>query len=133
MAALFASSWVGVGIGIGALVYVAIVVFEIAALWKVFVKGGRPGWAAIIPFYNTYTMLKVVGRPGWWLILYFIPLVNLIVWLIVAIDLARSFGKGSGYGVAIFFLAFIFIPILGFGSAQYTGPAAGGPRAIDVD
>lgn len=128
--ALLASS--GAAVGIVVVVYIAVIVFEIAAMWQVFVKGGRPGWAAIIPFYNYYTLLKVVGRPGWWLILYFIPFVNIIVWLIVAIDLAKSFRKGSGYGVAIFFLAFIFIPILGFGSAQYAGPAAGGPRAVDA-
>jgi hypothetical protein len=124
MSAVLLASGDGAGIGIGVVIYIAIIVFEIAALWHVFVKGGRPGWAAIIPFYNYYVLLKVVGRPGWWLILYFIPFVNIIVWLIVAIDLAKSFGKGSGYGVAVFFLAPIFIPILGFGSAQYVGPAA---------
>jgi hypothetical protein len=121
---LLASAGAGIGIGVGAVIYVAVIVFEIAALWHVFVKGGRPGWAAIIPFYNYYVLLKVVGRPGWWLILYFIPIVNIVVWLIVAIDLAKSFGKGTGYGVGVFFLAFIFVPILGFGSARYVGPAA---------
>jgi hypothetical protein len=50
----------------------------------------------------------------------------------VAIDLPKCFGKGSGYGVAVFFLAFIFIPILDFGSANYVGPAAGtGSYAAD--
>ena len=122
---LLASSSAGIGIGVGVVIYVAVIVFEIAALWHVFVKGGRPGWAAIIPFYNYYVLLKVVGRPGWWLILYFIPIVNIVVWLIVAIDLAKSFGKGTGYGVGVFFLAFVFVPILGFGSARYVGPAAG--------
>ena len=122
---LLASAGAGIGIGVGVVIYVAVIVFEIAALWHVFVKGGRPGWAAIIPFYNYYVLLKVVGRPGWWLILYFIPIVNIVVWLIVAIDLAKSFGKGTGYGVGVFFLAFIFVPILGFGSARYVGPAAG--------
>ena len=122
---LLASSGAGIGIGVGVVIYVAVIVFEIAALWHVFVKGGRPGWAAIIPFYNYYVLLKVVGRPGWWLILYFIPIINIVVWLIVAIDLAKSFGKGTGYGVGVFFLAFVFVPILGFGSARYVGPAAG--------
>jgi Family of unknown function (DUF5684) len=119
------------GVAIGIVIYVAVIVFEIAALWMVFVKGGRPGWAAIIPFYNYYVLLKLVGRPGWWLILYFIPIVNIVVWIIVAIDLSKSFDKGTGFGVGIIFLAFIFIPILGFGSARYAGPAAGGPRAIE--
>ncbi len=128
-AALFASS---AGTGILIVVYIAVVVFEIAALWQVFVKGAKPGWAAIIPFYNYYVLLKLVGRPGWWLILYFIPIVNFVVWIIVAIDLAKSFGKGTGFAVGLIFLAFIFIPILGFGPAQYVGPSAGGPRAVSV-
>ena len=111
-------------------VYVAVAVFLIAALWLVFTKARRPGWAAIIPFYNYYTLLKVVGRPGWWLILYFIPLVNIVVWIIVSIDLAKSFARGIPFGVGLIFLAFIFIPILGYGPAQYVEPAAGGPRAM---
>ena len=64
-AVLLASS--GAGVGIVVIIYIAVIVFEIAALWRVFVKAGRPGWAAIIPFYNYYVLLKVVGRPGWWL------------------------------------------------------------------
>lgn len=117
---------------IGFIIYAAIVVFEIAALWQVFVKGGRPGWAAIIPIYNIYVLLKIVGRPGWWLILYIIPIVGFIVWIIVSIDLAKSFGRSSGFAVGLIFLPFIFIPILGFGSATYVEPAAGGPRAVEV-
>jgi uncharacterized protein DUF5684 len=114
------------------IVYIAVIVFEIAALWQMFVKADKPGWAAIIPFYNYYVLLKVVGRPGWWLILYFIPIVNIIVWIIVAIDLAKSFAKSTGFAVGVIFLAFIFIPILGFGPATYVGPAAAGPRAMTV-
>ena len=130
MAALLASS--GAGVGILVIVYIAVIVFEIAALWQVFVKAGHPGWAAIIPFYNYYVLLRIVGRPGWWLILYFIPIVNIIVWIIVAIDLAKSFAKSTGFAVGLILLAFIFIPILGFGPAAYSGPAAGGPRAVTV-
>jgi Family of unknown function (DUF5684) len=117
-------------VGILVIVYLAIIVFEIAALWQVFVKAGHPGWAAIIPFYNYYKILKIVGRPGWWLILFFIPIVNIIVWIIVAIDIAKSFAKSSGFAVGLILLNFIFIPILGFGPASYVGPAAGGPRAM---
>lgn len=106
----------------------ALTVALLAAMWKIFVKAGLPGWGALIPFYNTYLMLKLVGRPGWWLVLLFIPFVNLIVGIIALFDLARSFGKGAGFGLGLLFLAPIFLMILGFGDARYVGPAAGGPR-----
>jgi len=126
---------VGIGIGIGAVVVLAYLVFYIAALWRVFVKAGHPGWAAIIPFYNIYVLLKVVGRPGWWLILWilwFIPIIPLIVWIIVALDLAKSFDRGIGFAFGLILLSFVFIPILGFGDSRYAGPYAAGPRAVDV-
>jgi Family of unknown function (DUF5684) len=105
-------------------IYLAIIILVIAGMWKMFVKAGQPGWGAIIPIYNVYLILKLVGRPAWWLILYFVPIANIVVAVIIAIDLAKSFGKGGGFAVGLFFLGFIFIPILGFGSAEYQGPAA---------
>ena len=102
----------------------ALLVFLLAALWKTFVKAGKPGWASIIPIYNTIVMLEIVGRPVWWIVLMFIPLVNIVIVIIVMIDLAKSFGKDAGFGIGLAFLGFIFVPILGFGSARYQGPAA---------
>src|SRR5215217_9310438 len=101
----------------------------IVAMWKVFTKAGQPGWASIIPIYNLYIWCKIVGRPGWWILLMLIPLVNFIIMIILCIDLAKSFGKGAGFGLGLAFLGFIFLPILGFGSAQYRGPAAA-PGAV---
>jgi uncharacterized membrane protein YhaH (DUF805 family) len=106
------------------IVFLALIVFEIASMWKVFAKAGKPGWAAIIPFYNTYVLLNIVGRPGWWLILFFIPFVNIVMLIIVMLDLAKSFGKSGGFAVGLILLGIIFVPILGFGSAQYRGPSA---------
>jgi hypothetical protein len=97
----------------------------IVAMWKVFTKAGQPGWASIIPIYNLYIWCKIVGRPWWWILLMLIPLVNFIVAIILCIDLAKSFGKGVGFGIGLALLGIIFFPILGFGSAQYQGPAAG--------
>jgi len=97
----------------------------IAACWKIFSKAGQPGWAAIIPIYNWYIRCKIVGRPGWWVILLFIPFINFIIGIILCIDLAKSFGKGAGFGIGLILLGVICFPILGFGSAQYQGPAAG--------
>jgi Family of unknown function (DUF5684) len=121
MRSLIASS--SAGLGIALIFYLGIIVLEIAGMWMVFTKAGKYGWAAIIPFYNTWTMCEVAKRPGWWLILLFIPFVNIVVWFIVAIDLAKAFGKGTGYGVGVALLSFIFIPMLGFGDAQYDAAA----------
>jgi hypothetical protein len=112
------------------IVELLVTVFVIVAMWKVFTKAGRPGWAAIIPIYNMYIWCKIVGRPGWWVILMLIPLVNIIVGIIVCIDMAKSFGKGAGFGIGLALLGIIFLPILGFGSAQYQGPVAAPAVAV---
>ena len=103
---------------------IIILIPTVIGLWKVFEKAGKPGWAAIIPIYNVIVWLEIVGRPTWWIIWYFVPIANLIVGIIVCIDLAKSFGKGAWYGLGIFFLYFIFLPILGFSDAEYLGPSA---------
>lgn len=107
------------------IVILAVYVVVVIGLWKTFVKAGRPGWAALIPFYNIYVLLKIVGKPGWWLILFFIPLVGLIVHILVSLRLAKAFGKSDVFGI---FLLWLFGPIgfliLGFGSAKYNKSAA---------
>ncbi len=108
--------------------YLAIIVLAIAGLWKVFVKAGKPGWAAIIPIYNCIVLLEIVGRPIWWIILLLIPCVSIVVAFILCLDLAKAFGKDTAFGIGIFFLGFIFVPILGFGSATYVRAAA--PPAV---
>lgn len=107
------------------LIYLAIILAVIVGMWKMFAKAGQPGWAAIVPIYNIYILTKIVGRPWWWLIMMLIPFVSIIFAIIMMIDLAKSFGKGTGFGIGLAFLTPIFIPILGFGSAQYQGPSAG--------
>ncbi len=114
-----------IGMGIFLLIYLAIIIIVIAGFWKMFTKAGQPGWAAIIPIYNSYIMCKIAGRPGWWVILLLIPYLNFIFWIILLVDLAKSFGKGIGFAVGMILLSFIFIPILGFGDAEYQGPSAG--------
>jgi hypothetical protein len=93
----------------------------VAGLWQTFAKAGKPGWAAIVPFYNIIVMLEIAGRPLWWIILFLIPCVNVVVSFIVAIDIAKSFGKDVAYGIGLALLPFIFYPLLGFGDARYVG------------
>lgn len=110
---------------VGGLVGLIVAVVYIAALWRVFLKADQPGWAVLIPIYNLYVMLKIVGRPWWWMLLFFVPFVNFVIPILVAIDLARSFGKSTVFGVVLLWLlGAIGFLILGFGSARYVGPAA---------
>ncbi|MCO6457706.1 MAG: signal peptidase I [Pirellulaceae bacterium] len=106
------------------LIQIAIVVVTIAGMWTTFAKAGKPGWAAIIPIYNIIVWLEIVGRPIWWIVLFLIPCVNIVIAAILSIDMAKSFGKGAGFGVGLWLLGFIFWPLLGFGDARYVGPAA---------
>jgi len=105
------------------LIAVVLLVVVIAAAWKLFTKAGKPGWAAIIPIYNIVVLLQICGKPVWWIILLLIPFVNFIIGLLVSLSLAKSFGKGAGFGIGIWLLGFIFVPILAFGDARYQGPA----------
>ena len=99
-----------------------ITVFLIASVWKVFAKAGEPGWASIIPIYNTYILLKIGGKPGWWLLLMLLPLVNIVVTVTTSIAVAERFGRSQAFGVGLAFLGFIFYPILGFGGSTYRSP-----------
>jgi hypothetical protein len=109
-------------LGTGYIIFMLLIAaFYIFCYWKVFEKAGQPGWAAIIPIYNIYIMLQIVGKPGWWLILMLIPCVNIIIALLIYLDMARVFGKSTGFGIGLFLLGFIFLPILAFGDAEYQG------------
>lgn len=107
------------------IVMLVIAVLMIVAMWKIFVKAGKPGWAAIIPIYNVVVLYQIVGLNPWLLLLYIIPIVNYIAAIVLLImlcgKLAKAFGKGTGFAVGLFFLNLIFILILGFGDAKYVG------------
>lgn len=102
----------------------AIILLLIASQWKIYTKANQPGWACIIPIYNIWILLKIIGKPGWWLLMFFIPIVNLIfaIWMLNL--LAKSFDKGVGYTLGLLFLPFIFYPLLGFGKDTYVGSSA---------
>lgn len=113
------------GIGAGMVIfYLVIIVIVYAGLWKMFVKAGKPGWAAIIPIYNMIVMIEIVGKPTIWVLWLLIPCVNIVfsIWLLNL--LSKSFGKSEGYTVGLVILPFIFFPMLGFGDARYIGPSA---------
>lgn len=114
----------------------AILIVILISMYKIFEKAGQPGWAGIIPVYNIWVLITViVGRPKWWfaaplaaillgwipIIGWLISIVTLVFMVIIANDLSKSFGKGSGFTVGLVLLGVVFYPILAFGPAQYLG------------
>lgn len=104
----------------------AIAIVMIVAMWKVFVKAGKPGWASIVPIYNGYVLTEIVGRPILWFILLIVPCTFPIAHIVLSLDLAKSFGKDTLFGVGLILFPYIFYPLLGFGDAKYQ-PVQQGP------
>lgn len=115
----------GAALGVYMAIAAVIGILSIIAMWKIFTKAGKPGWASIIPIYNIVVMFQIVGLNPWLLLLYFIPIVNIvaaiILMIMMCIRLAKAFGKGSGFAVGLIFLNTIFILILGLGDSRYVG------------
>ncbi len=63
--------------------------------WKLYVKAGRKAWEALIPIYNAVVLMQIINRPKWWVILLFIPIINLLMFPIIWVETIRSFGKNS--------------------------------------
>jgi len=123
------------------LIGAAIVVLYIVAFWKIFTKAGEQGWKCIIPFYNFYTLYKIVWDVKYFWILFAIIIASCVVslipvfgWIIDGLTgvvilcltimmnyyLARTFGHGIGYTLGLVFLGPIFILIIAF-SSTYVG------------
>ncbi len=131
------------GLGAGLLVTcliisLAMVVLEIVGLWTSFKKAGNHGWAAIIPFYNVWVLLKTAKLKGYNFVIYIvlafvadltyksvpalssICLLAVIVYsFVINIKFAKAFGKSAGIGVLAVFFPYIIYPIIGLGSAKY--------------
>ena len=109
--------------GVSTLIALLVMGVIFAGLWKIFTKAGKPGWAAIIPIYNYIVLMEIIGKPLWWVIMLLLPCVNFVFGILVYIELAKCFGKDTLYGVFLFLLSPIMIPVLGFSDAQYTPPS----------
>jgi hypothetical protein len=105
-------------------VLIIVAVVQLVAMWRVFAKAGKPGWAVLIPIYDIIVLFEIVGRPAWWILLMLIPGVNIVIMIMVINDLSKSFGHGVGFTLGLIFLNIIFWWILAFGPSQYLGPGA---------
>ena len=132
-----AAALLGASSGSGVLVtiLIAIAIYILVALgtYGTYLKAGpygEPAWAAFVPIYNFIVLLRVAGRPkvwGWFLLLNIVPYIGslafLVVYIIVANDVSKSFGHGPGFTVGLVLLSIIFWYILWLGKSTYRGPA----------
>lgn len=118
-------------------IFIALIVgiLIIIGRWNIFKKGGEEGWKAIIPFYNTYTMCKLVGVNPYWVLIVVVgclfttvPLLNIVAGVasiyftvLLNVSLAKAFGKDTGFAIGLIFLPYIFYPILGLGKQEFIG------------
>ena len=114
------------GILVFVIVFVTVFVVVSLGLWKVFSKANIPGILSIIPIVNLFFIPKVGGKPGWWGLLFFIPLIGFIMWILICIGISERFNRGVGTVLGLVVLPVIFYWILGFGSAKWTPPPAEG-------
>ena len=119
---------------LGALIAVMLVTVLVAwavvavAGWKIFQKAGIEGWKALIPFYSTYLLLEVAGYNGWFVLLSFVPYASIVVAVLLALGLAKNFGKSvlfAIFGLLIF--SIVGYLMLAFSSDKYLGGYYGRP------
>jgi len=110
------------------LISLAVVVFSIIVMWKIFKKAGKEGWIAIIPLYNIYTLFEITWGKGWYCLLLLISIIPVIGWIATAIvmiltmlKLSKAFGKDTGFTVGLVLLSIVFMAILAFDKSTYLG------------
>jgi signal peptidase I len=70
-------------------------VIHFLGTWKLYVKAGRKAWEAAIPIYNAIVLMQIINRPKWWVILLFIPIINLLMFPVIWVETIRSFGRNT--------------------------------------
>lgn len=123
----------GLFTGVFLLVLLPLIIFYIVCLWKTFEKAGVEGWKAIVPVYNGWVLAEIAGKPGWWGIVGFAGVIPVLGWIasivafvlyiIIAIELSKKFGKDSVFAILLIVLPVIGFAVLAFGNAKYNGSA----------
>jgi hypothetical protein len=94
-------------------------VVTVISLWFIFKKVGKPGWVSIIPLYNLYVLVRVVGSSWWVFILLLVPYIGVLVFVFISIELAKCFGRGTLFGIGIGLMTIFFLPIVAFDKSSY--------------
>lgn len=107
------------------IITLVITLIVVISMWRLFTKAGKPGWAAIVPIYNIIVMLEIAGKPLWWVIMFFLPIANVVFTILTYIDFAKAYGKDALWGVLLAFFTPIVAPIMAFSkNTQYVGAQA---------
>ena len=86
--------------------FIAVQLIHFGGSWKLYQKAGRKSWEALIPVYNAVVLMQIIRRPKWWVVLLFIPIINLMIFPVVWVETLRSFGKKSSLNTALGILTF---------------------------
>jgi hypothetical protein len=115
------------------IVWLVVLVVMVVSMWKLFEKAGVEGWKAIIPVYNGWVLAEIAGKPGWWgivgvagiipLLGIFASLAAFVLYILIAIELVKAFGKEPVYAALLILLPVVGFPWLAFSDAKYTKPA----------
>lgn len=119
------------------IIAIAAGILQIVAMWKLFNKAGKPGWASIVPVYNIIVLFEIIGYKWYYIFLFllgWVPIVGQLALVIFSIHynvkLSKAFGKDIGYGIGLAFLSVVFMPIFAFSkNINYVGPTVNG----DID
>ena len=74
--------------------------------YRLYIKAGRKGWEALVPIYNAVVLMQIIRRPKWWVILLFIPIINLMMFPAVWVETLRSFGRTKWVDTLLVILTF---------------------------
>jgi len=119
-------AWIYGFIAAFSIIFIAVGVVLLVALWKVFEKAGQPGWAVLIPVYNLVVLFRVGGQSGWWaasVLLNLIPGLGTLAYIVILIvnhyKVSVRFGQGAPFAIGLILLSPIFWCLLAFGDYKY--------------
>lgn len=103
----------------GSLIVISIVLSF--CLSKIFKKANRSSISAWIPLYNLNVLLEIVNLSKFYFVLLLIPFINIYALYKIMMGLAKFFRKSKLFGLGLFILPIVYIPILAFDESEYMG------------
>lgn len=95
------------------------VIFSIAAFWRIFEKADLPGYLSLIPIVNLFGLVRVAQLPWWWTLGLILPMTAPFVWIVILHRISTNFNNGVGFTAGLYFLPFLFFAFLAFEDNEY--------------